>query len=588
MSANGDVNIQITGDSTSLVAAAAKAQTAINSTGDVAASAGKKVASGLGAATTSAKSFGEGARKANETSQKLAATLSLVSPEAGAVAASLGKVAALGDVAATASTALGVSLSSILAVAGPVGIAVAALGATYLYLKNNLDEANAKVEASEKAAAVMVASVEKWKGALQSVNDEYDVSVVGVDALDVANKKAKATIDESAASHLALLEAAEKTARGVGSLAHMTDADADAWANAKQAVDEYRQAISTAKDRIDKTTAAKKGEKAATEKATAAAKAEAEAKAAAADAAKLAAENIANQAAIEKRENDAVMAGYRARAAAEEEERIAAQKSADLHRELEQEKLDATKEAAEETRKLREEDAAAYKAQMQSDAQFYTDSLASTFETVSKFADLEYNKRVDTMHALQDELADGEDTLTDHQKKSLKKRIAYQKEAAKKAFAIEQAAKIASAIINTAAGVVQALGNLPPPYSYVAAAISAAAGAVEIATIASQKPSFHAGGVMYPDEGNAKLLSGEAVLNRKATQEFGGPPAVVAANAGAMPMGGGVTVIRIGRNEAREIVRTDARANGYLPRLIDKRARNATTEPGLSGRRVVA
>ena len=277
---------------------------------------------------------------------------------------------------------------------------------------------------------------------------------------------------------------------------------------------------------------------------------------------------------------------------ARQEEAAKENKEADKdYLEAQKKKHKTQKEIDDETYKKNMEDIAEYK-QGQKDRLGYARTIAQqTFDVVSQFADLEYNKRIDTMHALQQELADGEDTLTEHQKKALRRRIAAQKAAAKQAFVIEQAGRIASAIINTAAAVVQALGNLPPPYSYVAAGISAAAGAAEIAVIASQKPTFHAGGVMYADEGNARLLSGEGVLTRKATQAMGGSAAVAAMNAhpeSAPAMSGGVTVIRIGRNEAREIVRTDIRANGLLPRTIDRRARTAGTEPGLSGRRVVA
>lgn len=51
-----------------------------------------------------------------------------------------------------------------------------------------------------------------------------------------------------------------------------------------------------------------------------------------------------------------------------------------------------------------------------------------------------------------------------------------------------------NAIINTAQAVLQALGGMPPPLSYVMAAVSAALGAVQIASIASQPiPKFEKG-----------------------------------------------------------------------------------------------
>ncbi|MCW3127218.1 MAG: hypothetical protein JWO03_2876 [Bacteroidetes bacterium] len=56
----------------------------------------------------------------------------------------------------------------------------------------------------------------------------------------------------------------------------------------------------------------------------------------------------------------------------------------------------------------------------------------------------------------------------------------------RKQFNRNKAMQIATAVVNTAAGVLQALGNLPPPASYVMAAITGALGLVEIGTIAAE------------------------------------------------------------------------------------------------------
>ncbi len=74
---------------------------------------------------------------------------------------------------------------------------------------------------------------------------------------------------------------------------------------------------------------------------------------------------------------------------------------------------------------------------------------------------------------------------------------AYEKKAAalkRKAFEREKLAKTISAIINTAVGVTTALSSAPPPYNFVLAALTAAAGAIEIATIQSAPvPEFERG-----------------------------------------------------------------------------------------------
>lgn len=58
----------------------------------------------------------------------------------------------------------------------------------------------------------------------------------------------------------------------------------------------------------------------------------------------------------------------------------------------------------------------------------------------------------------------------------------------------EQNLAIVQAVINTALGVTEALGSAPPPFNFVLAALVAAAGAVQIATIKSQ--AFAEGGVV--------------------------------------------------------------------------------------------
>jgi hypothetical protein len=69
-------------------------------------------------------------------------------------------------------------------------------------------------------------------------------------------------------------------------------------------------------------------------------------------------------------------------------------------------------------------------------------------------------------------------------------------------FGKSKAAGIAAAIINTAVGITNALAKLPPPYSWAQAALIAASGAAQIATISStnangggsRTPSVHGGG----------------------------------------------------------------------------------------------
>ena len=90
----------------------------------------------------------------------------------------------------------------------------------------------------------------------------------------------------------------------------------------------------------------------------------------------------------------------------------------------------------------------------------------------------------------------------------------------KKNFALTQAFSIAQAVVNTAGGVVRALNDYQFPYSIIVGALVAAAGAVQIATIAATKPSGVAhGGLDYvPSTGTYILERGEAVLQARQNQ----------------------------------------------------------------------
>ena len=118
-----------------------------------------------------------------------------------------------------------------------------------------------------------------------------------------------------------------------------------------------------------------------------------------------------------------------------------------------------------------------------------------------------------------------------------KEKIAKKEEALKKKQdALEKKRKqnqkqqsLVNAIINTSLGVTQALAAFPPPASYALAAAVGALGAVEIATISSQKfanggqldaPSHQQGGYKIPTKrGIAELEGNEFVVNKKTTMQ---------------------------------------------------------------------
>lgn len=94
--------------------------------------------------------------------------------------------------------------------------------------------------------------------------------------------------------------------------------------------------------------------------------------------------------------------------------------------------------------------------------------------------------------------------------------------AAAKVFALRQGAALAETAMNTAKGIVNALATYPGPGGVVLASLIGATGAAQMATISSQQPpSFHMGG-MANDEMGARVLRGEAVLDRATVRRIGG------------------------------------------------------------------
>jgi hypothetical protein len=82
---------------------------------------------------------------------------------------------------------------------------------------------------------------------------------------------------------------------------------------------------------------------------------------------------------------------------------------------------------------------------------------------------------------------------------------------ANKAFArASQAVAIGMAIVNTALAISKARSAAPPPFNYILAGIEAAAGAIQIATIASQK--FAVGTPNVPQDMFAQVHKGETIV----------------------------------------------------------------------------
>lgn len=202
-------------------------------------------------------------------------------------------------------------------------------------------------------------------------------------------------------------------------------------------------------------------------------------------------------------------------------------------------------------------------------------SLSDMTQLLSSLAADAYENSASKIDALKEQLADGAEDLTKEEKKQLKQRIKAEKEAAKISFAQKKATAIATAIINGALAVVSAL-TLPPPAGQIAAAVTGAATAAEIAKIASEKPKFHTG--RAPDEMGATLTRNEAVLDPRATRAMGSQ-AIRDMNRG---IGGhSATELRVsiaGRDLDAAVERV-SRSGGRLQRRIDSNRRIGSVNP---------
>ena len=194
----------------------------------------------------------------------------------------------------------------------------------------------------------------------------------------------------------------------------------------------------------------------------------------------------------------------------------------------------------------------------------------------------------------------GVEELSEAQKASIASALSAQEDAAAKrarserkaalaAWQTQQGLNIAQTFAAGAVALIQAFAQLGPVAGAIAGIGIAAATAASIATISSQKPSFHSGGVVGGSangqgEVSARLLPGEALLNRQATNALG-PSGVAALNSGASM---GAVSLRIGRLEAREIVRTDVAAGGLIVRTAKSAAASAGNTAGRTGRRPIA
>lgn len=124
-------------------------------------------------------------------------------------------------------------------------------------------------------------------------------------------------------------------------------------------------------------------------------------------------------------------------------------------------------------------------------------ALNATFDLINSQFEKEIALEEKKTIAINDQLRERlrNEKLTAEQRDAINQEIARndaalvekQNELEEKRFKLNKAANISNAIINTALGVTQALKAFPPPASFIAAGVVAAAGAAQIAAIANQQ-----------------------------------------------------------------------------------------------------
>ena len=212
MAKNSDVNFNFTGDSSDLRAELNKVGNNLDSLSESVTGMSNDARKGLDGVASSAKKTGKAvdpisgklkktggaanqaanntrnfseqldnmegsAGEASSVMGGLSGALSLVSPEAGAAAQSIGDAA--GGLEAIARTGTG-----LVAIIGPVAVAVAALGLAYVKLQGDLDKANEKLETQKNRLADVVTMADKVKEA---------VLIAGLAEMKLAESRGEAT-----------------------------------------------------------------------------------------------------------------------------------------------------------------------------------------------------------------------------------------------------------------------------------------------------------------------------------------------------------------------------------------------------------
>lgn len=435
---------------------------ALNPEGKVAAfsNVAGKLAGGFQAATGAAALFGNQAQEVEEALLKVQA--------ATAFAQGIQSVTALGD----AFQVLKVAIASVNPVLLAIVVAVAAIAAAYKVWSENMSEA-------AKNDALLNAQLEKQRNLQESINDELDryleiQKATGVEGSKLLKLELEAEIKRYAAIQTRIILYRQLT--------ELTEEQAAARDEDVKAEAASYNRLLTLKIQINKTEKAENDKlqedrlakiKETNDKILAADKAFRDKRRS--EIAEAEAENQATQesiaatnAAIAQRESDEEVAKAKE---VIEAKRLADEAEYNYERDSQnkriKEDLDNKKLAAEESTRIAQQEAAGRKA-----------AIAQSFEAAKALSDLYFA----------------------YQLRSVQKGSKAEQDILKKQFNINKAFAITDATIKGVLAVQQALGSLPPPFSFAVAAASGILAAANIAKIAATK--FDAGSAGGGDTGS--------------------------------------------------------------------------------------
>jgi hypothetical protein len=561
--------------------AAAKASKAAS---EGAKASGRAASEALDVASASATRFGDKAGAVGSNAGKLAGILDMLVPGLGGVARGVADVADTAEVASVATKGLGVSMSSTLAVLGPIALAVIAAGAAYAYFSSQVDEAERASAAASDAATKQADATEQFAARKRDSADAFSVAGDASTAEAIAIRKSIETTNAASAAVRQL--AVEKVAAAKADMLKVGEGSSRAALNFAteelKALDEKIERVKT-QDELVIT-----GQFAAQRAAKQAADAQI-------GAAKAAGERAAAEAALAEVERGILeqTQTYRSvltsleettRATTDSQLVGAAAIEAALARQIEKvnelaaaqvergvggtEEIVAVEAARLEAVTALEAKAAAdidgiYEASAEKRIKERAAELAAEAAFASQRAQATASATSDLLGTTSSAFA----AAAEEQGKT-------NQDAAMAMFVASKAAAVAQAVVNTALAISSA-NTLPPPANFIAMAAAGISGAVALGAIASSPPpSFNdtPGVQMMGQRGNVSLASGDYFAAARS-------PTELQRQVGASAGGGGVSIlqVRLGHKVLDQSVARTIQEGGRLSREISGRVKSGTT-----------